>query len=74
VRVLGLDDAFDPVILADEIGSGKPDPAPYNAALQALDVSAKEAVAFEDSASGIASSVAAGIPTVGIAPPKNPKS
>ncbi|HEY0128970.1 MAG TPA: HAD family phosphatase, partial [Rubrobacteraceae bacterium] len=49
LRVLGLDDAFDPVLLADEIGSGKPDPAPYNAALQALDVSAKEAVAFEDS-------------------------
>ena len=73
LRVLGLDHAFDPVILADEIGSGKPDPAPYNAALQALDVSAKEAVAFEDSASGIASSVAAGIPTVGIASTQKPK-
>ena len=72
LRVLGLDDAFDPVILADEIGSGKPDPAPYNAALQALDVSAKEAVAFEDSASGIASSAAAGIPTVGIASTQKP--
>ena len=73
LRVLGLDDAFDPVILADEIGSGKPDSAPYNAALQALDVSAKEAVAFEDSASGIASSVAAGIPTVGIASTQEPE-
>ena len=73
LRVLGLDDAFDPVILADEIGSGKPDPAPYNVALQALDVSAKEAVAFEDSASGIASSVAAGIPTVGIASTQEPE-
>jgi HAD superfamily hydrolase (TIGR01509 family) len=67
LRVLGLDDAFDPVILADEAGPGKPDPAPYNAALEALGVSADEAVAFEDSPSGIASSVAAGIPTVGIA-------
>ena len=73
LQVLGLDDAFDPVILADEVGSGKPDPAPYNAALQALDVSAKEAVAFEDSASGIASSVAAGIPTVGIASTQEPE-
>jgi beta-phosphoglucomutase-like phosphatase (HAD superfamily) len=42
-------------------------------ALQALDVSAKEAVAFEDSASGIASSVAAGIPTVGIASTQEPE-
>jgi HAD superfamily hydrolase (TIGR01509 family) len=73
LQVLGLYDAFDPVILADEIGSGKPDPAPYNAALQALDVSAKEAVAFEDSVSGIASSVAAGIPTVGIASTQKPE-
>jgi HAD superfamily hydrolase (TIGR01509 family) len=73
LQVLGLDDAFDPVILADEVGSGKPDPAPYNAALQALDVSAKEAVAFEDSASGIASSAAAGIPTVGIASTQEPE-
>jgi HAD superfamily hydrolase (TIGR01509 family) len=73
LRVLGLDDAFEPVILADEVGSGKPDPAPYNAALQALDVSAKEAVAFEDSASGIASSVAVDIPTVGIASTQEPE-
>jgi HAD superfamily hydrolase (TIGR01509 family) len=73
LRVLGLDDAFDPVILADEVGPGKPDPAPYNAALQALDISAEEAVAFEDSPSGIASSVAAGIPTVGIASTHDPE-
>ncbi|MDQ3284924.1 MAG: HAD family phosphatase [Actinomycetota bacterium] len=73
LRVLGLDDAFDPVILADEVGSGKPDPAPYNAALEALGVSAEEAVAFEDSASGIDSSVAAGIATVGIASTQDPE-
>jgi HAD superfamily hydrolase (TIGR01509 family) len=73
LRVLGLDDAFDPVILADEVGSGKPDPAPYNAALEALGVSAEEAVAFEDSASGIDSSIAAGIATIGIASTQDPE-
>jgi HAD superfamily hydrolase (TIGR01509 family) len=73
LRVLGLDDAFEPVILADEVGTGKPDPAPYNAALEALGVSADEAVAFEDSPSGIASSIAAGIPTVGIASTYDPE-
>jgi HAD superfamily hydrolase (TIGR01509 family) len=72
LRVLGLEDAFDAVILADEVGTGKPDPAPYNAALEALGVSADEALAFEDSPSGIASSVAAGIPTVGIASTHDP--
>jgi HAD superfamily hydrolase (TIGR01509 family) len=71
--ILGLDEVFEPVILADDIGTGKPEPAPYNAALEALDVSADEALAFEDSPSGIASSVAAGIPTVGIASTLEPE-
>ena len=64
---LGLDSVFEPVILGEELDAGKPDPAPYEAALEALGISSEEAVAFEDSPSGIASSVAAGIPTVGIA-------
>lgn len=70
---LGLEDTFEPVILADEVGAGKPDPAPYTAALEALSIPAKEAVAFEDSLTGIASSVAAGIPTVGIASTQEPE-
>jgi HAD superfamily hydrolase (TIGR01509 family) len=71
--ILGLDDTFEPVILAEEIGVSKPDPAPYQAALEALNVSAGEAVAFEDSPSGISSSVDAGIPTVGIASTHEPE-
>jgi HAD superfamily hydrolase (TIGR01509 family) len=70
---LGLEDAFEPTIVAEDVGVGKPDPAPYNAALEALGVRADEAVAFEDSPSGIASSVAAGIPTVGIASTQDPE-
>ena len=73
LRILGLEDAFDPVILAEEVGIGKPNPAPYQSALEALGVSADEAVAFEDSPSGIASSVAAGILTVGIASTHDPE-
>jgi HAD superfamily hydrolase (TIGR01509 family) len=63
---LELRDFFDTVVLADEVEAVKPDPAPYKAALKKLGVSAEEALAFEDSVSGISSSVAAGIPTVGI--------
>ena len=69
---LGLDEAFETVVLADEVGIGKPDPAPYLAALDALSVGAGEALAFEDSPSGIASSVGAGIPTVGVASTHDP--
>ena len=72
LRALGLDEAFETVILADDVGIGKPDPAPYRAALDALSVRAGEALAFEDSPSGIASSVGAGIPTVGVASTHDP--
>ena len=64
---LGLEGLFDEVVLSDEAGAVKPDPAPYSAALDRLGVAPEEALAFEDSTSGIASSVRAGIPTVGIA-------
>jgi HAD superfamily hydrolase (TIGR01509 family) len=63
---LELNDFFDAVVLADEVEAVKPDPAPYKAALERVGVAAQEALAFEDSVSGISSSVAAGIPTVGI--------
>jgi HAD superfamily hydrolase (TIGR01509 family) len=69
---LELKGLFDEVVLSDEVGPVKPDPAPYRAALEKLRVAPEEALAFEDSTSGIASSVAAGIPTVGIASTQRP--
>jgi HAD superfamily hydrolase (TIGR01509 family) len=70
---LELDAFFDEVVLSDEVGPVKPDPAPYTAALDKFGISPEEALAFEDSTSGIASSVAAGIPTVGIASTQRPE-
>ncbi len=70
---LKLQDYFQTVVLAAEVGAVKPDPAPYEAALERTGVSADEALAFEDSVSGIASSVAAGIPTVGISSTQDPE-
>ena len=70
---LKLRDLFDVVVLADEVEAVKPDPAPYRGALEKVGVPAERAVAFEDSVSGISSSVAAGIPTVGIASSQDPK-
>jgi beta-phosphoglucomutase-like phosphatase (HAD superfamily) len=60
-------------VLADDLEAVKPDPAPYRAALKKTGVPAEEALAFEDSVSGISSSVAAGIPTVGIASTQDPE-
>jgi HAD superfamily hydrolase (TIGR01509 family) len=70
---LELREFFDEVVLSDEVGPVKPDPAPYRAALDRLGVAPEEALAFEDSTSGITSSVGAGIPTVGIASTQAPE-
>jgi HAD superfamily hydrolase (TIGR01509 family) len=70
---LELGDFFDAIVLADEVEAVKPDPAPYRAALNKCGVRAEEALAFEDSVSGISSSVAAGVPTVGITSSQDPQ-
>jgi HAD superfamily hydrolase (TIGR01509 family) len=69
---LELQDFFDVTVLSEEVEAVKPDPAPYNEALKKLGVAPEEALAFEDSVSGIASAVGAGIPTVGIASTREP--
>ena len=63
---LGIRQRFKAVILGDELPHGKPHPLPYLEGLRALGARADRSVAFEDSASGVASASAAGITTVGI--------
>lgn len=69
---LGLKDAFEPMIFAEDVGVEKPDPAPYEAALEELGISPGEALAFEDSPSGIGGAVEAGIPVVGLSSTHGP--
>ena len=66
LRGLGIEGYFDLTVLAEEVGVGKPDPEPYRIALKRLGIKADETIAFEDSASGIASAVGASISTVGL--------
>jgi HAD superfamily hydrolase (TIGR01509 family) len=63
---LWLTEAFNPVVISDELPRGKPDPLPYQTALNRLGVSADEAIVFEDSTAGICSAVGAGIKTIGV--------
>jgi HAD superfamily hydrolase (TIGR01509 family) len=65
--VLGITAVFDQIILADDCVAGKPDPAPYQVALNKLQITAETAIALEDSPSGIRAAVGAGIRTIGIA-------
>lgn len=72
LRVLKLEAVLPIVILGDALPKGKPDPLPYQIALQQLEVEASETIAFEDSTSGLRSAIDAGIPTVGVASTHTP--
>jgi mannitol-1-/sugar-/sorbitol-6-phosphatase len=54
------------LVCAEDVASGKPDPAGYRAAAELLGVPAEECVVLEDSASGVAAGLAAGAHVVGV--------
>lgn len=66
LQVTGLAGFVDLMTVGEECAAPKPDPAPYRETLERLGVGASEAVAFEDSPSGLRSAVAAGLPVVGM--------
>lgn len=72
LEALRLEETFAEVVVAEDVTAGKPDPAPYRAALKALGIPSQDALAFEDSPSGIRSAVGAGLSTVGIASTHDP--
>lgn len=73
LEALQLKEAFDIIILAGEEAAAKPDPTPYKVALEKLGVNPQQAIAIEDSASGISSAITAGIRTFGMASTQTPE-
>ena len=73
LQILELATAFDYLLIAGELPRSKPDPLPYQTALERLGVAAASAVVFEDSKTGIQSAVSAQIPTVGVASTHDPQ-
>lgn len=69
LRVLGLTDSFDTLVLGEDLPRAKPDPLPYLEALRRLGVGANRAVAFEDSEPGATAALAAGVFTVEVTGP-----
>jgi putative hydrolase of the HAD superfamily len=61
---LGLLSKFVAVTTIDHVAQGKPHPEPFLAACERVGARPEKAVAFEDSATGVASAVAAGLFTV----------
>ena len=66
VRAAGLDSAFEAIVSADAVTRGKPHPESYLRALELLGASAGEAVAFEDTESGIVSATGAGMRCIAV--------
>ncbi len=73
LEILQLTYVLPLVIMAEDAPPGKPDPAPYQLALNRLGVESKNAIAFEDSPAGIRSAVGAGIYTIGITSSHSPE-
>lgn len=70
---LGLSDAFDVMVTADEVAASKPDPASYRLAAERLAVAFPDrgvapatSLAIEDTPAGIASATGAGISVVAV--------
>jgi HAD superfamily hydrolase (TIGR01509 family) len=61
-----MTDAFDAIVTSDDVQHAKPAPDIYLLACERLGVSPADAVALEDSASGIASAKAAGLTVIGV--------
>jgi HAD superfamily hydrolase (TIGR01509 family) len=57
----GLAGFFAVEVFAEDVLRGKPDPQPYQIALDRLAITSLEAVAFEDSQAGIEAAAAAGL-------------
>jgi HAD superfamily hydrolase (TIGR01509 family) len=62
----GLTDAFDTIVTSDDVEHAKPAPDIYLLACERLGVDPSDALALEDSASGIASAKAAGLAVIGV--------
>jgi HAD superfamily hydrolase (TIGR01509 family) len=62
----GLLDAFSAIASGADIGRGKPHPDVYVVACRALGVRPRDAIAFEDSPTGVRAAKAAGLSCVGV--------
>ena len=63
---LGLTDAFDTVVTADDVDDTKPDPEGYLLALDRTASAAERSLAVEDSPAGVRGAVAAGLRVVAV--------
>lgn len=73
LKVLGLEERFQTVLVAEELPRAKPDPLPYLSGLECLQARTEHSLAFEDSVPGLTAAVKAGICTFGLATSQQPQ-
>ena len=66
---IGLVDHFETIVCRDDVGSAKPDPASYLAAVKNLGTIVDQAFALEDSLTGVAAAKSAGLYCVAVPGP-----
>lgn len=66
---LGLRDAFDAIVSADDVGRGKPDPLVFLAAAERLGLPPTRCVVVEDAPAGVEGARRAGMPSIGVLSP-----
>ncbi len=62
----GMTDAFEVIVTSDDVEHAKPAPDIYRLACARLGVDPSDAIALEDSASGVAAAKAAGLTVIGV--------
>ncbi|MBT2211247.1 HAD-IA family hydrolase [Actinomadura sp. NEAU-AAG7] len=67
LRFLGLDDAFDLILTADDVPEGRPSPVAHRAAARLLAHHPRACVAVENTPAGVAAAKAAGMRCVAVA-------
>ncbi len=64
LRALGIADLFDAIVTSEDYLRGKPAPDPFLEAARRLGVAPERCLVFEDTATGIAAAIAAGMASV----------
>ncbi len=72
LRSLGLETAFDALIVGEDVERGKPDPQGYLLAAERLNVDPRDCVVIEDAPGGVEAAKRAGMSCIGLAADRAP--
>ena len=66
IERIGLGGRFEAVVTASDVSAGKPDPMVYRLACERMQITASQALAFDDACSGVEAAKSAGMRCIGV--------